>query len=30
LSLSFCVVLSCICRGLVSGWSPVKGVLPSN
>jgi hypothetical protein len=25
----FCVVLSCVGRGLVSGWSPVQGVLPT-
>jgi hypothetical protein len=24
----FCVVLSCVGRGLASGWSPVQGVLP--
>jgi hypothetical protein len=25
----FCVVLSCVGRGLASGWSPVQGVLPT-
>jgi hypothetical protein len=23
----FCVVLSCVGRGLASGWSPLQGVL---
>jgi hypothetical protein len=23
-----CVVLSCVGRGLASGWSPIQGVLP--
>jgi hypothetical protein len=26
--LCFCVVLSCVGRGLASGWSPGQGVLP--
>jgi len=26
---SFCVVLSCVGRGLASGWSPVQEVLPN-
>jgi hypothetical protein len=25
----FCVVLSCVGRGLASGWSTVQGVLPT-
>jgi hypothetical protein len=25
----FCVVLSCVGRGVSSGWSPVQGVLPT-
>jgi hypothetical protein len=25
----FCVVLSCVGRGLASGWSPIQGVLPN-
>jgi hypothetical protein len=25
----FCVVLSCVCSGLATGWSPVQGVLPT-
>jgi hypothetical protein len=25
----FCVVLSCVVSGLVTGWSPVQGVLPN-
>jgi hypothetical protein len=25
---SFCVVLSCVGRGLATGWSLVQGVLP--
>jgi hypothetical protein len=28
LSASFCVVLSCVGRGLETGWSLVQGVLP--
>jgi hypothetical protein len=28
LSASFCVVLSCVGRGLATGWSLVQGVLP--
>jgi hypothetical protein len=28
LSASFCVVLSCVVRGLATGWSLVQGVLP--
>jgi hypothetical protein len=26
--LSFCVVLSCVGRGLATGWSLVQGVIP--
>jgi hypothetical protein len=29
LSVFLCVVLSCVGRGLASGWSPVQGVLPT-
>jgi len=29
LSVCFCVVLSCVGRGLASGWSPSQGVLPN-
>jgi hypothetical protein len=25
----FCVVLSCVGRGLASGWSPGQGVIPN-
>jgi hypothetical protein len=25
----FCILLSCVGRGLASGWSPVQGVLPN-
>jgi hypothetical protein len=27
-SVFLCVVLSCVCKGLASGRSPVQGVLP--
>jgi hypothetical protein len=25
----FCIVLSCVSRGLAPGWSPVQGVPPT-